>query len=85
MYVEGALETRKWTDKDGQERYTTEVVLRQFNATLTMLDGANGGSGGGNGGGRQMGYEQSDNNDRQVSVPNYGGSKIDDMEDDIPF
>ncbi len=85
VYVEGALETRKWTDKDGQERYTTEVVLRQFNSTLTMLDGAN--SNGGSGGGqRSGGYDQSGgDSDRQVSAPNYSASKIDDMEDDIPF
>ena len=38
LYIEGALQTRKWTDKDGHEKYTTEVVLQGFNATLTMLD-----------------------------------------------
>lgn len=47
VYVEGALQTRKWTDKDGAEKYSTEVVLQGFGATLTMLDGkASGGSGG---------------------------------------
>ncbi len=40
LYIEGQLETRKWQDKDGQDRYTTEVVLRGFNSTLTMLDAA---------------------------------------------
>ena len=39
VYLEGTLQTRKWTDQSGQERYTTEVVLQGFNATLTMLDG----------------------------------------------
>ena len=39
VYIEGALQTRKWTDKDGQEKYSTEVVLQGFGATLTMLDG----------------------------------------------
>src|SRR5215469_15749507 len=43
IYVEGALQTRKWTDKDGQDRYTTEVVLGRFNGQLTMLDGRSGG------------------------------------------
>lgn len=38
VYIEGALQTRKWTDKDGVEKYSTEVVLQGFNATLTMLD-----------------------------------------------
>jgi single-strand DNA-binding protein len=48
IYVEGALQTRKWTDQQGQERYTTEVVIGRFNGQLTMLDGR---SGGGEGGG----------------------------------
>jgi single-strand DNA-binding protein len=47
VYVEGALQTRKWTDKDGQERYTTEVVLQRFRGELTMLDSRGGASGGG--------------------------------------
>src|SRR6202000_1419183 len=47
VYVEGQLETRKWTDKDGQEKYSTEVVLQNFRGELTMLDGKNGGEGGG--------------------------------------
>ncbi|MDD4616273.1 MAG: single-stranded DNA-binding protein [Alphaproteobacteria bacterium] len=42
LFIEGQLETRKYTDKDGQERYTTEVVLRPFRGELTMLDSANG-------------------------------------------
>lgn len=46
VYIEGSLETRKWTDKDGQEKYTTEVVLRPFRGELTLLDGkTNAGSG----------------------------------------
>ncbi len=49
VYVEGALQTRKWTDKDGQERYTTEVVIGRFNGNLTMLSGR------GEGGGDEMG------------------------------
>ncbi|WP_249695135.1 single-stranded DNA-binding protein [Stappia sp. WLB 29] len=50
VYVEGQLQTRKWQDQSGQERYSTEVVLQGFNSTLTMLDGR--GEGGGGGGGR---------------------------------
>jgi single-strand DNA-binding protein len=42
VYIEGQLETRKWTDKDGQEKYSTEVVLRPFRGEITMLDSANG-------------------------------------------
>src|SRR6201985_766578 len=53
VYVEGSLQTRKWTDKDGAEKYSTEVVLQNFRGELTMLDGKNGGEGGGGGGGRR--------------------------------
>ncbi|WP_417321149.1 single-stranded DNA-binding protein [Erythrobacter aureus] len=55
VYVEGQLQTRKWQDQSGNDRYSTEVVLRGFNGTLTMLDGASGGGGGG-GGGQRGGY-----------------------------
>ncbi|HQT77784.1 MAG TPA: single-stranded DNA-binding protein [Rhodopila sp.] len=50
VYVEGSLQTRKWTDQQGQERYTTEVVLSRFNGQLTMLDGRAGGGEMGGGG-----------------------------------
>src|SRR5215831_6278526 len=56
VYLEGALQTRKWTDNSGQERYTTEVVLQRFRGELTMLDGARGG--GGVGGGAPEGFEE---------------------------
>jgi single-strand DNA-binding protein len=46
VYLEGALQTRKWTDNSGQERYTTEVVLQKFRGELTMLDSRQGGGGG---------------------------------------
>ena len=46
VYIEGALQTRKWQDQQGQERYSTEVVLQGFNGTLTMLDGRAGAGGG---------------------------------------
>ena len=52
VYVEGQLQTRKWTDKDGAEKYSTEVVLQNFRGELTMLDGRNGGGEGAGGGGR---------------------------------
>ncbi|MBI3503672.1 MAG: single-stranded DNA-binding protein [Proteobacteria bacterium] len=51
VYVEGALQTRKWTDNSGVEKYSTEVVLQRFRGELTMLDGGKGGGGGGGGGG----------------------------------
>ncbi|UIJ45478.1 single-stranded DNA-binding protein [Sphingomonas cannabina] len=47
VYVEGALQTRKWQDQQGQDRYSTEIVLQGFNSVLTMLDGAPGGGAGG--------------------------------------
>lgn len=50
VYIEGQLETRKWTDQQGQERYTTEVVLRPFRGELTLLGGRDGGGSGGGGG-----------------------------------
>lgn len=53
VYIEGQLQTRKWQDAQGQDKYSTEIVLQGFNSVLTMLDGApgGGGSGGGSGGG----------------------------------
>lgn len=50
VYIEGQLQTRKWQDQSGQDRYSTEVVLQGFNSTLTMLDGRGEGGGGGGGG-----------------------------------
>ena len=55
VYIEGALTTRKWQDQQGQDRYSTEVVLQGFNSVLTMLDGAPGGGGGAGGGGGRGG------------------------------
>ncbi|QUJ77535.1 single-stranded DNA-binding protein [Sulfitobacter albidus] len=57
IYVEGQLETRKWQDQSGADRYSTEVVLRNYGGTLTMLDGRDGGGGGGMGGGGGGGYD----------------------------
>ncbi|KZY56058.1 single-stranded DNA-binding protein, partial [Erythrobacter sp. HI0063] len=51
VFIEGKLQTRKWQDQNGQDRYSTEVVLRGFDGTLTMLDGPGGGQRGGGGGG----------------------------------
>ncbi|GAA4008916.1 hypothetical protein GCM10022280_02110 [Sphingomonas swuensis] len=55
VYLEGQLETRKWQGQDGNDRYSTEVVLRQFNSTLVLLDRAEGGGGGGGGFGGSRG------------------------------
>jgi len=60
VYVEGSLQTRKWTDQQGQEKFTTEVVIDRFRGELTMLSGRNeeGGGGGGNSGGREGGSRE---------------------------
>ena len=55
VYIEGALQTRKWQDAQGQDKYSTEIVLQGFNSVLTMLDGAPGGGGGSRGGGDDWG------------------------------
>ncbi|MBP0492940.1 single-stranded DNA-binding protein [Roseomonas indoligenes] len=56
VYIEGALETRKWTDQQGQEKYTTEIVLRQFRGELTLIGGRGQGGGGEEGGSSGGGY-----------------------------
>lgn len=82
VYIEGQLETRKWTDKDGQERYTTSVVLKQFRGELTMLDGKRDSVGGG------ADYSIEDaSNDSGYAAPAKraaagGGAALD---DEIPF
>lgn len=81
VYIEGALQTRKWTDQSGQERYSTEVVLQGFNSVLTMLDGKGGGGSSGGGGGD---YGDDDLGGGRSS----GGSKgsfSQDLDDEIPF
>jgi single-strand DNA-binding protein len=57
VYIEGQLETRKWQDQQGQDRYTTEIVLRPYSGQLTMLDGAPGSGGGMGGGGMSSGRD----------------------------
>lgn len=79
VYIEGQLQTRKWQDQDGRDRYSTEIVLQGFNSTLTMLDGRGDDSGGGGnfGGGSGGG----------ASRPSSGGASFDQgpVDDDIPF
>jgi len=71
VYLEGALQTRKWQDKDGQDRYSTEVVLQGFNAQMTMLDGRNSGGGGENYAGGM--HEDSGGGYNSGGGDNYGG------------
>jgi single-strand DNA-binding protein len=94
IYVEGALQTRKWTDQQGQERYSTEVVLG-FRGELTMLDGARGSGGGAAEGGGDFdeGYGGGYNAPRAAassgSAPTGGGGRSrgpsNDLDDEIPF
>ncbi len=58
VYIEGQLQTRKWQDQQGQDRYSTEIVLQGFNSVLTMLDGPGGGQGGGGAGGGRSGGDE---------------------------
>jgi len=84
VYLEGQLQTRKWTDKDNIERYSTEVVLQGFNSSLTMLDGRGGGGGAGAGAGSdEGGGEFSAPRERKPAMA--GAGKRDDMDDEIPF
>ncbi|HGG63692.1 MAG TPA: single-stranded DNA-binding protein [Rhodobacteraceae bacterium] len=85
VYIEGALQTRKWQDQSGNDRYSTEVVLSGFNGTLVMLDGrSGGGSGGGYGGGDQGGYGGGSSGGGYDSGPQQGGGSGN-IDDEIPF
>jgi single-strand DNA-binding protein len=92
IYVEGALQTRKWTDQSGTEKYSTEVVLQRFRGELTMLDGRGEGGGGGSGGG----YDQDEGSSgggfgSGSGGGGGGGSRPErrppgpDLDDEIPF
>ncbi|MBY5854423.1 single-stranded DNA-binding protein [Rhizobium ruizarguesonis] len=92
LYIEGQLQTRKWQDQQGQDRYSTEVVLQGFGSTLTMLDGR--GEGGGASGGRGSAGGGNDYGDdygapAPSSAPSRGGGGggnfSRDLDDDIPF
>ena len=99
IYVEGTLQTRKWTDQGGQERYTTEIVIGRFNGQLTMLDGrAGGGDSGGYAGGMSeppMGGTPSatparaparaPSGGRPAAGPSWDAPRGGDLDDEIPF
>ncbi|WP_374375687.1 single-stranded DNA-binding protein [Dongia sp.] len=94
LYIEGQLQTRKWTDQSGAEKYTTEVVLQRFRGELTMLDGKGEGGGGGMadnggdyGGGSGGGYGggSSGGGFGGGSSGGGGGARGGDLDDDIPF
>ena len=88
IYIEGALQTRKWTDQSGVEKYTTEVVLQRFRGELTMLDGRQDGGGGGGGysdegpgGGPGSGF----GGGGRSGGGSGGGAGGGDLDDEIPF
>ncbi|GLT09809.1 single-stranded DNA-binding protein [Sulfitobacter porphyrae] len=97
VYIEGQLQTRKWQDQSGQDRYSTEVVLQGFGGTLTMLDGRDGGgSGGGYGGGGSSsggdyggydggGYDSGPSSGGSSGGGAGGGGGSRDLDDEIPF
>src|SRR5216684_2073790 len=89
VYVEGALQTRKWTDNSGQERYTTEIVLQRFRGDLTMLDSARGAGGPPMEGGYDEGYAGGGVGDEpraaSPAAPARGRTPVNDLDDDIPF
>ena len=87
IYVEGSLQTRKWTDQSGQERYTTEVVIGRFKGELTMLDTRGGGEGGsGEGGGyRERAPAQRAPAAAPRGAPSWDAPKGGDLDDEIPF
>lgn len=84
IYIEGQLQTRKWQDKDGQDKYSTEVVLQGFNSQLVMLDSRGGGGGGSalEDSGGEFGSSGPSSSRRPATV---GAGKRGDMDDEIPF
>ena len=89
VYLEGQLETRKWQDQSGQDRYSTEVVLRPYTSTLTMLDGRGDGGGGSSGGGGGD-YGGDYGGGDSYGGPSGGGggparAPARDIDDEIPF
>jgi single-strand DNA-binding protein len=89
VYLEGQLQTRKWQDQQGQDKYTTEVVLQGFNAALTMLDRAGGGSGSGDYGSDDYGSDFGSSGATAPRKPAMaavgGGGRSGDLNDEIPF
>lgn len=94
VFVEGKLQTRKWQDQNGQDRYSTEIVIQGLGGTLTMLDGAagggssmGGGSGGRSGGGSSGGWDQGGGSGGSSGggFSQSSGGGYDDLDDDIPF
>ena len=84
VYLEGQLQTRKWQDQQGQDRYSTEVVLQGFNSQLTMLDRA-GAGGAGSDAGESGDFGSAGPTAPRERKPAMAGAKRDDLDDEIPF
>jgi single-strand DNA-binding protein len=84
VYIEGRLQTRKWQDKDGQDKYTTEIVADRMQM-LGRREGMGGSDDGGGGGGYERSERPSSSGSPSKPAGKGGGSKFDDMDDDIPF
>jgi single-strand DNA-binding protein len=87
VYIEGQLQTRKWQDQSGQDKYTTEVVLQRFRGELTLLDsrGGEGGAVGYDNGGADFGSPGPTASRAPRAAVGAGGARRDDMDDEIPF
>lgn len=89
LYLEGQLQTRKWQDRDGNDKYTTEIVLQRYRGELVLLDSRNSGGGGGGGGGYNQdrgGYGKMDQGGGSRPASAMEGPKQDfDLDDEIPF
>ncbi|MFA5538988.1 MAG: single-stranded DNA-binding protein [Gemmobacter sp.] len=91
VYIEGKLQTRKWQDQSGQDRYSTEIVLQGFDGVLTMLDGRSDGGGGGGGGfgggpsGGGYGGPEGGGGGQSGGYGGGGGGGRSDLDDEIPF
>jgi|LauGreDrversion4_2_1035121.scaffolds.fasta_scaffold41112_2 single-strand DNA-binding protein len=95
-YIEGQLQTRKWTDQNGNDRYTTEIVLQRFRGELVLLSGREGGSGGNMGGGNGGQFAGGGSSGALAGGASSGGSNFgggaaqpspfdSDLDDDVPF
>ena len=85
VYLAGQLETRKWQDQSGQDRYSTEVVLRGYRAEMQILDSRGGGGGGGDGGNRDYGRGEYQDGGDSGGGAGGGGGGATDYDDEIPF
>lgn len=87
VYLEGKLETRKWQDQSGNDKYTTEVKVDSFNGVMQMLDGKDGGGNQSGAGHQQQAHQQAPAQNQQPAQPSQsqGGGNPPDFDDDIPF